>query len=485
MKNILFSLKSISRVLFAVVLLLLVGHTIQAGNIITGGTTLRVMAGTTLVSSEALVIKSGATVSNAGTLVLKKELTNENASANSLGTGTVQFSGTAAQTITGTNTITNMTVNNTAGVNNSGETKVTGALTLTSGKIILGTNNLSLGTGATISGSFSASNMIVATGSGQLRKEFLPGYTGTFTYPVGDATSTAEYSPVTVVILSGTFAGGNYIGVALVNAKYPDPSVSGNYLKRYWTLSQSGVTNLNCNATFQYVAADVTGTENKISCTKVNPAPWITYALTNAATHLLSATGITSFSTFTGVKTDLPPAEQELANITIPAGISNCYDATSHLTVAGDGATFVVDNTGSVTLIAGEVISMMPGVIVNPGGYLHAYISTTYCGASSFNPLVANLDNETKALLEVPEVTPAFFKVYPNPTSDIVILELTQENPGTVLVTLYNMNGKQVIRQTLNGEQKHQFSLAAQPVGLYIIQVKTDDQVDIAKIVRK
>jgi hypothetical protein len=455
-----------------------------ADNVIISGTTLKVMPGTSVVSSEALVIKSGATLSNAGTVILKKTLANENPTPNSLGNGTVEFSGTAGQSISGQNVFQHLTVNNASGITVGGNTVVNGILTLANGTVSLGSSNLLLGPSATITGTPSSTVMIIATGTGELRKEFPEAYTGSFTFPVGDNTGTPEYSPVTLTFSGGTFAAGNRVGMTLANSKYPDPSITGNYLARYWTITQSGITNFTCNANFQYVAADVTGTESGISCTKVNPVPWVTYGLTNAGAHLLTATGLTGFSSFTGLKSTTPPPNQQLANITIPDGITNCYDATDVLTVAGNGTTFVVDDGGWVTLVAGNRISVLPGARVYQGGYLYGRIGGSYCGAM-LNPLVANLLNGEKELLSVPETKSPFIKIYPNPTADFVLLEITPAAAGLqAYVTVYNMNGKPILNHTMTDATKQQISLSGLPAGIYMFLVRTDERTEVAKIVK-
>jgi hypothetical protein len=327
--------------------------------------------------------------------------------------------------------------------------------------------------------------MIIVTGTGELQKEFPAGFTGSFTFPVGDNSGTAEYSPVTLVFSGGTFTAGNWVGIKLANSKYDDPAITGNYLNRYWTVTQSGITGFTCNASFQYVAADVTGTESGISCTKVNPVPWVTYGLTNAPAHLLTATGLTGFSSFTGLKSTTPPANQELANINIPNGITNCYDATDVLTIAGNGTTFVVDDGGWVTLVAGNRISVLPGARVYQGGYLIGRIGGSYCGAM-LNPLVANLLNgEKEMLLSVPETKCPMIKIYPNPTTDFVLLEIkngTGSSPANV--TVYNMNGKPILNQTMAEVTKQQFSLSGLPAGIYMFLVRTDERTEVAKIVK-
>jgi hypothetical protein len=454
-------------------------------NLIAPGTTFKVASGTTVTSVQTLVVKIGAALDNSGTLILKKDLANENALTDSIGEGTVELSGIANQTISGLNVINNLSINNSAGITIGGNTYVNGALTLTNGKVSLGNNNLVLGESTIILGAPSASGMIVVTGSGELRKEFPSGYTGAFTFPVGDNTGNAEYSPATLIFTGGTFITGNYVGITLVNDKYPDANITGNYLKRYWTLTQSGITGFSCNATFRYLPADVMGTESKLSCTKVNPLPWTTYGMTNVATHVLSATGITAFSSFTGLKSATAPSNQQLANINIPDGVTTCYDATQILTVAGTGTYFLVENGGNVTFVAGSKILLLDGTKVSHGGYLYAHITTTatYCG-SSFNPLVGNPEKELLSMDENHQSQ--WIKIYPNPTTDYVILELDQDNDSPVAyVSIYDMKGKSILEQPLKGENKRQLSLSGLPVGIYLVHVRSNERSEIAKIVKK
>lgn len=266
---------------------------------IASGGKMTIVSGTVMTSTNNLAITSGGTLDNQGTLILKKNLINQNASPTSLGSGTLELSGTTSQSVSGQSIVQNLTVNNSSGVTVDGNTQVNGTLTLTSGVVSLGSYNLTLGPSALVSGTPTASNMITPEGTGQLRKQFSSA--GSFLFPVGDVTGTAEYSPVTLNFTSGTFGSGNYAAVNLTDNKYPSGDIVNNYLTRYWTLAQNNITNFNCNATFKYLPADVTGTESAIYCVKVNPAPWIGYDLANTGTHQLTANGLTSFSTFTGV----------------------------------------------------------------------------------------------------------------------------------------------------------------------------------------
>lgn len=270
----------------------------EAENVIINGTTLKVLSASTLVSNESISIKSGAILDNSGTIVIKKDLTNENIAATSLGSGTLVCSGNVSQSINGKNIIQNLTINNPAGVINGGENQVNGILTLTSGLVTLGANNLLLGPSSTVAGSPSASAMLVATGTGEVRKTFPA--VGTFVFPVGDNTSTAEYSPVTLSFTAGTFAAGNYAGVNLVNTQYPGSPASGSFLKRYWNVSQSGITSFLCNATLKYVPADVNGTENLIYFVLLSQGSVGYYNVANTALHQITAIGLTAFGSITG-----------------------------------------------------------------------------------------------------------------------------------------------------------------------------------------
>ena len=269
----------------------------QAQNVITPGTNVTIIAGTVVTSSQNLSVQNGAGLTVEGTLVLKKNLVNLNPTSN-LGQGTIEFSGTVLQAISGQNTIGSLVLNNALGLDIGGNTTINTMLNLQNGHIRLDANNLSLGILATVSGTPSPNSMVIATSAGELRKSFSG--PGSFTYPVGDNSGTAEYSPVTLAFTAGSFAVGNYAGVKLTNTAYP--GMTGNYLNRYWALTQNGITAPVYDALFQYVTADIVGNEPDLSCTQVLPAPAITYNAANTALHQLTAGGLTTFGTFTGAQ---------------------------------------------------------------------------------------------------------------------------------------------------------------------------------------
>jgi len=251
------------------------------------------------IARAETVINSGTTFTiNLGVTVVEYgNLDNQNTTTSNLGPGTFEFSGTTAQTISGPNLFTNLTINNTAGVSLTGlkDNQVNGYLTLTKGLLTLGSLNLLLGPSASVVGTPSSSAMVVVTGTGELRKEFSG--LSSFTYPVGDAFGTAEYSPVTANFFGGTFSSGNYLGVNLRNER--DPAIgTANYLLRYWTLNSNNISNVNCQLTFNFLLADVIGTIGDLYCLKTVPAPLVAYNKYVSGYQLTGS--VTSFSRFTG-----------------------------------------------------------------------------------------------------------------------------------------------------------------------------------------
>ncbi len=113
-------------------------------------------------------------------------------------TANYSFVGSSAQA-TGSDlpaTVSNLTVNNTAGVSLTSPVTVSSTLTLTSGKLSLGANDL---TPSAISGA-SATNYIVTDGAGKLNQTVADGATKLF--PVG--ASPTSYDPVSVTPVTGT-----------------------------------------------------------------------------------------------------------------------------------------------------------------------------------------------------------------------------------------------------------------------------------------
>jgi hypothetical protein len=164
------------------------------------------------------------------------------------------------------------------------------------------------------------------------------------------------------------------------------------------------------------------------------------------------------------------PQVSTLENISVANGSTACYDAVQTIIVAGNGSSFSVLPGGSVTMIAGQSIACMPGTSVQPGGYLHGYITTNneYCGAMVLPAMavVSDVSEHNSSLVR------SLFRIYPNPASDYLIIELAGEGqfPNT-RVEVYGMDGVKVYSGGFAGEKSHTIPLTSLLPGVYVIHV--------------
>ncbi len=214
--------------------------------------------------------------------------------------GTVVFNGTSPQTIGGSNTTVfyALTINNSAGVNLAHTEQVDRTLTLSNGLLTLGPYDLLMGVGSGYSGTPGPTRMVVADGSGVFCREFR-GMTPMFTFPIGDNTNGANYSPVRLSFYAASTWGPACVRVT--DAKHPANPSPTDYLTRYWTVTSRGIAGFNCTAQFYYVAGDedVVGTEENMRAMKYDSGVWTYGDPVITTSHEVRMEDITGFSDFT------------------------------------------------------------------------------------------------------------------------------------------------------------------------------------------
>ena len=225
--------------------------TIAAGNTLTLGT------GSSLAATGSGNF-GGTTTSNltiAGSGVLGNSIRFASGVQN---LGTLNFSRTTSGT-----TALGSDLNINAALQLSGAASVTTLLNI-------GSFNITMDVTATFTApsvAFGATNMIIADGSGELRKTFAAATPLTFTFPVGETTGTTEFSPISLVNFTAT-GGTKTIGIKVVDAVHPQMTSNGaqpNHISRYWSFSESGPATsytYAANSFVQYInnASDVVGT---------------------------------------------------------------------------------------------------------------------------------------------------------------------------------------------------------------------------------
>jgi trimeric autotransporter adhesin len=167
-------------------------------------------------------------------------------------------------------------------------------LNLTSGFLFLNDHNLRLNDGASVSGDLSETSMVVAEGNGKM--EMGINGNGNYLFPIGDTIGVDEYTPAEFNFASGTYDNA-VLSVNVKNMKHPNNSSTTNYLNRYWTVNQDGMSDFSCDIELNYTNEDVYGAESEMVGAAWNGSYWT--PLNDLALNQITGT-VGSFSQFTG-----------------------------------------------------------------------------------------------------------------------------------------------------------------------------------------
>jgi len=329
-------------------------------------------------SSSTLVFqRTGSTT--AGTLTIDGELILTGASPNIAAStinfnGTVEYARTSAQTMAvaangGANpsTYTNLKLSGAAAKTLGLNTTVNGTLTLATALLKLSSYDLTLGSSASVSGTPSASNMVVTDSTGKLCKTF--GAAGSFTFPIGDNTGTAEYSPVDLTVNGGSGLGDFCFRVTDAAPTHKPTGVS-NYITRNW-IGSTTASGPNYDATFTYLAADVVGTEASMSGKRYGSAPpWQTLGAVVVATHAFTGSGLTEMSEFTAFDTDLAATLAALDAVPAPGRVTVRWETASEADTLGFNLYRAAAGDDWTRLNAAMIPSQAPG---SPFGASYRY----------------------------------------------------------------------------------------------------------------
>ncbi len=251
-----------------------------------------VLSGT--VAANDVVIETGATLSmGSGTLNIYGNYTNNGTLVG--GTGTLAFVGASGdQTITktGGETITSMTVNKAAGnviLNNN--VTVTGGLSLTSGLVVLGTNDLIM-SGGGISNA-SAASYVKTSDTGVFKHNV---GSSVFNFPIGNG----AYNPIDLTN-SGT---SDLFSVRVIDGA---PGTPNNAINRKWMVERAGTANVNVTMRLYWngvgdESSAFTTSTGAMFIDHLTGGSWFNEGGTSntaSALNYVEKAGITSFSPFT------------------------------------------------------------------------------------------------------------------------------------------------------------------------------------------
>jgi hypothetical protein len=169
---------------------------------------------------------------------------------------------------------------------------------------------------------------------------------------------------------------------------------------------------------------------------------------------------------------------------TIPSPLNLCFDASNTITVAGAAGPFTVQAGATATMIAGVKISYLYGTTVQPGGYMHGYITTTHSYCGSATPSMVTVITGEQETLPEPEQAPGRFVLFPNPTTgDFTLQSRTESDPGRVDVELFDLRGERKMLTSYSGGRSRDFELRDLPPGLYLLKVVSGGRVESFKLI--
>lgn len=211
-------------------------------------------------------------------------------------------------------TYKNLTVNGAGDKTLYGNTTVNSVLTLSNGLVYTSGYTLTIGTSSSngsISGGNSSCYLVAYDNNGTIGsvKRFVNS-NASYTFPVGDATN---YTPLTFVLSAGTLTSA-YLTVYTKAIKIPGLNTDiTSYINRYWDVSPSGISSPTYDISYTYTDSDIVGSETGMLPIRKSGSLW--YKPTgssftdgtvqgagshNAGSNLLTWTGLSSFSLFSG-----------------------------------------------------------------------------------------------------------------------------------------------------------------------------------------
>lgn len=176
-----------------------------------------------------------------------------------------------------------------------------------------------------------------------------------------------------------------------------------------------------------------------------------------------------------------PPPQQSvnIPVLSVSAGLDTCIKAAGWIIAGGSPQNFFVLPGGKINMVAGEGVSMLPGITVNPGGFFHARIAKG-CDYCTGYKLTENTDDLYSSINQNDNII-----VYPNPTEDNITVGFNDRKTGkSWRVDGYNSTGNQIYGSSNLNEFSVRISLRNQPAGIYLFRVTENTGSRLFKIIK-
>jgi alpha-amylase len=445
------------------------------------------------LAARDLTIEAGATVAvGAGTVLrIAGDFTNQGTLA---GPGQVLFNGPAAQSIIGSIAFANLRISNPADVQLLSPISVSDTLTLRAGRLALGDQLLTLGATATIAGADASRYLLTRDDPAALGYVLRPvlGAGAAVSFPVGTATT---YAPVALssqgaaaTLRVRTF--GSLLEHGTSGAPYTNAS---RFVNQAWEVAPTtagAVVDVTLqwpaaaeNAGFQRATAAVYHHDNSGTGTWAALASTVA---TGTGPYQLTATGVSSFSTFAvgSAATPLP--------VTLVSFGARRTDATTvavHWATAAEWncARFEVERSAD-----GQQFQRLGAVPCGGAAAPYSFLDKAAFGAAYYRLRQVDTDGQvhysSPAYVAAATTSSLAISLFPNPTTGIVTL-LGVPEAAMLTLTLSSALGQPLLPPTIGQlpdlTARLNAVLTSCAPGVYVLTAECNGQRQHLKVVKQ
>lgn len=424
----------------------------------TNGFPIVVQSGGTLKMGETVFGGNGAFTLEPGATIESGHANGLDSNLATTGTKTLStsahyvFNGSAAQS-TGAllpSVVGSLTINNAAGVSLSSSTSVSGTLAFSSGKLLLGANDITIGSSGTITGA-SASNFIVTNGTGMLKRSGVGA--SDVLFPLGP--SAISYNPVTI----------NNAGIAddfsvrVQTAFDNPPNLPNSVVNRQWTINEATPGGSNATIRLQWSAADQASGFNPAAAVYIgrySGTQWVDVpaAVAGSDPYTATASGFTSFSAFGVGNVGALPVQliSFTATRLTPVSVRLDWVTVSEINNYGFEVQRSAERSGGFVSIS----NLIPGQGTSNRRHEYSFVDQNAYGERWYYRLKQiDLDGtfrftepiEVVGLTHVAEGSPTAFTLlqnYPNPFNPSTQIRFSVDRMGRAQLDLFNLLGQKV-----------------------------------------
>ncbi len=173
-------------------------------------------------------------------------------------------------------------------------------------------------------------------------------------------------------------------------------------------------------------------------------------------------------------------------SINLQQHADTCFNATQTIFVGEVGAPFMMQQGAFAEMIAGEKIVFKPYTHIMAGSQLHAYIAPggPFCG---YDTKSTQLSSEMTVFTNSDDTSQqeVLCKIYPNPTTGLLTLELFETNQSSPLtLEIFNSTGNRLITKCIDQSSHHSINLSGFPSGIYIIALTGNGFKKVEKLIK-